>query len=299
MPCDDGKAAKLVDSLSADLVIPTVTLEDNLPRYGVKLEQSNGAMPCDDGKPANLVLKMYYFKPLDLNENSCTVSVENKVENGLTLDEDDDPEFIEGLAALADLEDEEELEELREAATFHTETYRMIKDVGFSTIILPKHIRWNSLFDSLVAFLQNFKSLEVVNKLFSSLTHPLLTKEDIELLNEYMEVMKPLAVVLDILQGDKGVFLGVGLGLPLITRLKDLLNQRVYLHLGPIRDRVLEKVDKRFGKLFGDPWYLMEALTHPGFKAHWTKDRRSQENAKLKLRQLIQDATYSPVLEKS
>jgi hypothetical protein len=61
----------------------------------------------------------------------------------LTLgeDEDDDPEFIEGLAALADLEDEEELEELREAAAFNTETYRILKDAGFSTIILPKHIR--------------------------------------------------------------------------------------------------------------------------------------------------------------
>ncbi|KAK4037613.1 hypothetical protein OUZ56_029644 [Daphnia magna] len=118
-------------------------------------------------------------------------------------------------------------------------------------------------------------------------------------LDEYMKVMKPFAVVLDILQGDKGVFLGVGLVLPLITRLKDLLNQRVYLHLGPIRDRVLEKIDKRFDKLFEDPWYLMAALSHPCFKAHWIKDRRSQEDAKLKLRQLIQDATYSPVLKKS
>ena len=113
----------------------------------------------------------------------------------------------------------------------------------------PCPTRWNSLFDSLVAFLKNFKSLEIVNKLFSSLTLPLLTKEDLELLTEYMEVMKPLAVVLDILQGDKGVFLGIGLVLPLITRLKDLMNQRVYLHLGPIRDRVLEKVDKRYYNL--------------------------------------------------
>ena len=43
----------------------------------------------------------------------------------------------------------------------------------------------------------------------------------------------------------------------------------------------------------------MAALTHPCFKAHWIKDRRSQEEAKIKLRQLIQDSTCSPVLEKS
>ena len=127
----------------------------------------------------------------------------------------------------------------------------------------PCPTRWNSLFDSLVAFLKNFKSLEIVNKLFSSLTLPLLTKEDLELLTEYMEVMKPLAVVLDILQGDKGVFLGIGLVLPLITRLKDLMNQRVYLHLGPIRDRVLEKVDKRyynFKCFFYCYWYCVHSF---------------------------------------
>jgi hypothetical protein len=43
----------------------------------------------------------------------------------------------------------------------------------------------------------------------------------------------------------------------------------------------------------------MAALTHPYFKAHWIKDRRSQEEAKVKLRQLIQDSTCSPVMEKS
>ncbi len=60
-----------------------------------------------------------------------------------------------------------------------------------------------------------------------------------------MEVMKPLAVLIGILQGDKGVFLGVGIVLPLLTRLEDQLNQRVYSHLGPIRDRMVQKVDKR------------------------------------------------------
>ncbi|KZR96807.1 Uncharacterized protein APZ42_008646 [Daphnia magna] len=62
------------DSLSADLVIPTVNAED-LPRYDGKLEQSNGAMPGEEGKPPKLSLKTYYFKPLDLNEKSCTDSV--------------------------------------------------------------------------------------------------------------------------------------------------------------------------------------------------------------------------------
>ncbi len=57
--------------------------------------------------------------------------------------------------------------------------------------------------------------------------------------------MKPLAIVLDILQGEKEVFLGVSLVLPLLTKLNDQLNQRVYSFLGPIRDWVVNKIDQR------------------------------------------------------
>lgn len=110
----------------------------------------------------------------------------------------------------------------------------------------PCATRWNSLYDSLVAFLQHFVSLDATNVLFKNLGIPLLTKEDIELLNEYAEVMKPLAVVLDILQGDKGVFLGIGLVLPLLTKMTNQLKQRVYSHLYPIRDSIIKRVEKRY-----------------------------------------------------
>ncbi|KAI9552548.1 hypothetical protein GHT06_020401 [Daphnia sinensis] len=169
-----------------------------------ELKRSSAALACKRFQGSHTYDKIATLLNNIMDDFNLHGKVENKVENGLTLDEDDDPEFIEGLAALADLEDEEELEELREAATFHTATYRIMKDVGFSTIILPKHIRFGKLFEDLN---------------------------------------------------------GIG------------------------------------GSSMA--WYLMAALTHPCFKAHWIKDRRSQEDAKLKLRQLIQDATYSPVLEKS
>jgi hypothetical protein len=38
---------------------------------------------------------------------------------------------------------------------------------------------------------------------------PLLTKEDIDLWIEYILVMKPLAAVLDVFQGEKQCFLGL------------------------------------------------------------------------------------------
>ena len=42
-----------------------------------------------------------------------------------------------------------------------------------------------------------------------------LTKEDIELLSEYMSVMEPVEKVLDILQGEKEIFMGICIVLPL------------------------------------------------------------------------------------
>ncbi len=43
----------------------------------------------------------------------------------------------------------------------------------------------------------------------------------------------------------------------------------------------------------------MTVVTHPSFKLHWIKERSSQDDAKLKLRRLIHDATCSPVVEKT
>jgi len=58
-------------------------------------------------------------------------------------------------------------------------------------------------------------------------------------------VMQPLAAVLDIFQGEKEVFLGLGIVLPLLTRLKKQLQQKVFQNLSTIRDRVVQSIDKR------------------------------------------------------
>lgn len=112
----------------------------------------------------------------------------------------------------------------------------------------PCATRWNTTFDSLSSFLTHYKSLDKANTLFSLLGLPLLlglTKEDVELLIEYMLVMKPLAAVLDIFQGEKECFLGLGVVLPLLSKLKKQLKQRVFPNLGAIRDRIISSIDLR------------------------------------------------------
>lgn len=110
----------------------------------------------------------------------------------------------------------------------------------------PCPTRWNSLYDSLSSFLKHYKILDTANTVFRSLGITALTKDDLELLLEYMHCVKPLAAILDIFQGEKGCFLGIGVVLPLLTKLKKQLKQRVFLNVGPLRDKILARIEDRY-----------------------------------------------------
>ncbi len=151
----------------------------------------------------------------------------------------------------------------------------------------PCATRWNTFYDCISSFLKNHKNLKTLNDVLQSigLTYS-FTKEDIEYLQEYCELMKPLAQALDIFQGQKECFLGIGMVLPLLTRVKKTLRDRFFPNLEPMRKRVIESINDRyvyfknlpelklynfstiscrFGNLFEDEAYLIAAATHPFF----------------------------------
>ncbi len=74
---------------------------------------------------------------------------------------------------------------------------------------------------------------------------PPITNEDIELLSEYMHVMEPLAAVLDTFQGEKDIVVGLGIVLPLLTKLKAQLTNSDFPNLDAISDRVVQSIDHR------------------------------------------------------
>ena len=82
---------------------------------------------------------------------------------------------------------------------------KCIEEFGVS-LQTPCPTRWNSLYDSLSSFLKHYKSLVTANTVFRSLGIAALTKDDLELLIEYMHCVKPLAAILDIFQREKRVF---------------------------------------------------------------------------------------------
>jgi len=73
----------------------------------------------------------------------------------------------------------------------------------------------------------------------------MFSKEDIDYLQEYAVLMKPIAGALDILQGKNKYFNGIGMVLPILKRMKKQLRERFFSNLGPMRDRIIQKIDER------------------------------------------------------
>ena len=68
----------------------------------------------------------------------------------------------------------------------------------------PVPTRWNSLFDAIVAALAVRPKL---NNLIDHLHLPVLKTQDFDILDDYVAVMRPIAIALDKLQGEKHAFM--------------------------------------------------------------------------------------------
>ena len=106
----------------------------------------------------------------------------------------------------------------------------------------PCTTRWNSSFDCLRILLNINKKL--LNDLCIKLLIPQLDDEDYEILLEYVSIMKPISIYLDLLQGETNCFLGFVL--PSIMKIKTELEAMELTKLGPLRDGILTKLDDRF-----------------------------------------------------
>ena len=72
--------------------------------------------------------------------------------------------------------------------------------------------------------------------------------------------MQPVAIALDILQGEKNMFLGFLL--PTIFTVKDQLNEMLpTVHCKPLIDALLKGLDARFGKYITDKRHILSTIT--------------------------------------
>ena len=93
------------------------------------------------------------------------------------------------------------------------------KEAGLLQLVCPCAMRWNSVFDAVTCL--NRVCCEKGNSALSNICHGLdVPREchELELLESYEHIMKPLAQALDILQGDKNTLFGFLV--PTLERLK-------------------------------------------------------------------------------
>ena len=132
----------------------------------------------------------------------------------------------------------------------------------------PVPTRWNSLYDCTKIALTVKVNL---NELFGKLNLPPLKPYDIELLEEYVKIMTPVAIALDKLQSEKECFYGILMPtiMSAINNLKAVV--LVVEHSEVFRNVIVEDIERRFTWLLDPLSYaardaLLAAISHPYFR---------------------------------
>lgn len=147
-----------------------------------------------------------------------------------------------------------------------------------SSVHHPPTTRWNFQFDSLVDLMK--KDQEKLKSAMIDLKMEPLSSIDIDFLNEYLTVMKPLAGLLDHLQQSDCYF---GMLLPSLYATKQQLmdlksdNNNPVKYCKPLIESVLDGIDSRFGNILDFDSEIgqnavIASCSHPFFKLKWIPD---------------------------
>lgn len=162
-------------------------------------------------------------------------------------------------------------------------TAEIIEEVLHTKLSYPVPTRWNSLFD---AICQILKQKEKLDDLFHHLDVKNSFKAiEIEYIEEYVLVLKPIAIAIDRLQGEKNCFFGQLL--PTIftiqTKMKDMKNLQLK-HCDGLRLAIIDSLEKRWNSyinLDGEAdRAIIAACSHPMFKMRWLPSPLLNEKAK-------------------
>jgi len=114
----------------------------------------------------------------------------------------------------------------------------------------PVETRWNAKFDALHQInniLKNSQGLIKINKIMDQCELGRLDSDEVQLINEYCEVMEPIASTLDFLQSEKGMYMGFFL--PTIHALDkklDQLGKKKFIVVTPLLKALHKCFKKRF-----------------------------------------------------
>lgn len=145
-------------------------------------------------------------------------------------------------------------------------------------LLIPGQTRWNARYDAICRILELKDKLSLIA---DALQLPKFARNELDFLVEYKNVMEPLAVTLDQLQGDKDCY--YGLLLPKLTQLRHKLQKMQagggsMLLCSALVTSLLSGLVKRFEKFFdlnvtdtNVKEAVLAAVSHPGYKLKWVE----------------------------
>ncbi|XP_042229003.1 zinc finger BED domain-containing protein 4-like [Homarus americanus] len=150
----------------------------------------------------------------------------------------------------------------------------MSQEVG-KLLLVPNATRWNSMYDAVVRLVDMFDNKKTgLQNICRKMEIRFFTTYDIAFLREYKDVMGPIAVGLNVLQGEEKAYMG-----RLLPMLASALNSLAakgmdnYLeYCKPLVHSPIQGLKKRFGHLFHDMDCILASATDPNYKLSFWLD---------------------------
>jgi hypothetical protein len=156
----------------------------------------------------------------------------------------------------------------------------IIQNITGGALTTPNATRWNSTYDAICRLLQFKANLD---DLCRALDLPTFKRPEIEFLEDYVNALKPIAVALDILQGDRGndedsnrgrTFMGTLA--PAILSVHSKLQELEPTTVKPLVDALIVGINERFSGILtldlsdNDVRHAcIASMSHPYFKLRW------------------------------
>uniref|UniRef100_A0A8C6Q9N9 HAT C-terminal dimerisation domain-containing protein n=1 Tax=Nothobranchius furzeri TaxID=105023 RepID=A0A8C6Q9N9_NOTFU len=153
-----------------------------------------------------------------------------------------------------------------------------VEEISRRKLMVPTSTRWNSLYEAISRIL-TIPSNEL-NPMCVKLGIKCFTEKEYQFLKEYISVMKPLTVALDILQGDECPY---GALLPTLTSLMSktlALKDDLSKMTATLPDVIVKAIKTRFNAVLESQEGRLAAATCPKFKLRWLRDECSRVQVK-------------------
>jgi hypothetical protein len=144
---------------------------------------------------------------------------------------------------------------------------------------IPNKTRWNSHFHAMEQllnfFTKQYGNQPCIEVICDDLEIARFKANEKNFLEAFVQVMRPLAVALDILQGENNCY--KGFVLPTLVMLKmhasEVANESV---CKPLATKICSSLQTRLDYVFEDKTFVIAALLMPNFKLDWVEEEASR-----------------------